>query len=441
MTPRLALVLATLLAGSAVAGNKVIKNDNFTGAGGIGSGVSFGEYEGAGVLFQPDPSEYPLKIVGIDVLLVPYMQQGSGVGAYVVEIYDEGSMYKPPQMNDAGSYGPYPLHTNRLGQQGVQFSTSTAMFNRFALSQPVIVDAGAVFVQVTEQTQTSLDGTTIAVDTASPKPFANWYFNGFGSFDVFDLPDGGYLNNINHNWIIRLVLEVPDTAVTVTAINPNTSVTTASPSVVISGTNFELGATALLGTNALAITNLTGTSVRATVPAGLTPGVYDVIVRNPNGVEGKLMRGYTVFDTDGGMGTGGGAGGGAGGGGGGSTGNEVLALTAITPTQTYAADATSLFLTGAGFKAGAQVLIGGTRVEGPVVESSGVISAALVANLLTPGTYDVSVINLSGEKATLPQSFKVLAGSFAAPKGCTCTSLDFAPALLLGLALIRRRRR
>jgi IPT/TIG domain len=431
MTPRLALVLATLLAGSAVAGNKVIKNDNFTGAGGIGSGVSFGEYEGAGVLFQPDPSEYPLKIVGIDVLLVPYMQQGSGVGAYEVEIYDEGAPVGPPRMNDAGTYDQFALRTSRLGRQGVQFSTSTSMFNRFALSTPVIVDAGAVFVQVTEQTQTSLDGTTIAVDTSAPKPFANWYFDGFGSFHVFDLADGGTYNNINHNWIIRLVLEVADTAVTVTAINPNTSVTTASPSVVISGTNFELGATALLGTNALAITNLTGTSVRATVPAGLTPGVYDVIVRNPNGVEGKLMRGYTVFDTDGGMGTGGGAGGGTGGGaggGGGSTGNEVLALTAITPTQTYAADATSLFLTGAGFKAGAQVLIGGTRVEGPVVESSGVISAALVANLLTPGTYDVSVINLSGEKATLPQSFKVLAGSFAAPK-------------LLGLALIRRRRR
>ena len=86
-------------------------------------------------------------------------------------------------------------------------------------------------------------------------------------------------------------------------------------------------------------------------------------------------------------------------------------LTAVTPNQTYAGDATSLFITGTGFASGAKLLIGGTKVDDPTVESGGVISASLAANLLTPGTYDVTVINLSGEQATLMQAFKVPAPS------------------------------
>ena len=228
-----------------------------------------------------------------------------------------------------------------------------------------------------------------------------------------------------------------------TSITPTSSLTNVSTNVVITGTNFELGARAFLGTNELTVNNVTAQTIGATVPVGLPAGTYDVRVRNSSGVEGKLVNGYQVLDTDGGAGTGGGAGGGSGGGtggaGGGSTGNEALSLTAVTPAQTYAGDATSLFITGAGFRAGAQVLIGGTRVQGAVVESSGVISATLGANLLSPGTYDVSVINLSGDQATLAQAFKVLAGTKAKP-GCACSEVDLFPALLGALVLLRRRR-
>jgi hypothetical protein len=449
MAQRLAVLLAVVLSGGAAAGTKVIKNDTFTGAGGIFAGVSFDEFQGAGVLFEGEPGDYPMKIIAVDILAVPYQQQGTGVGAYLIDLYDEAHTTPPPKPDDAGVWPDFPIGEGRLGSnQGVQLTTSTTLFNRFTLPQPITVAAGKVFVTVTEQYSTSggggaalADNTTIALDSAMPpKPNANWFFDGVGEFHVMSHPDGGFYNGLNRNWIIRLVLEVPDTAVTVTSITPNRSVTTASPNVVITGTNFELGAKAFLGTNELTINNLSATSIGATVPAGLNAGVYDVRVRNLGGLEGTLPNGYTVFEPDGGTGTGGGAGGGAGGGGG-STGTEALALTGITPTQTYAQDATSLFLTGAGFKAGAQVLIGGTKLDGAVVESGGVISASLVANQLAPGVFDVSVINLSGERATLPQAFTVLAGSFTAPKGCTCAELDLLPVVGLGLVLLRRRRR
>lgn len=59
---------------------------------------------------------------------------------------------------------------------------------------------------------------------------------------------------------------------------------------------------------------------------------------------------------------------------------------AITPAQTYAGDATSLFITGAGFRDRAQVLLGGTRIDGAVVESAGVMSASLPREPAAPPT-------------------------------------------------------
>lgn len=434
MTSRVVL-LAALIAGSAVAGTKVIKNDTFTGAGSIFAGLSFGEYQGAGVLFEPDPSDYPLRIIAVDILLVPYlMQSGAVLGQYEFDIWDEsGGTVPPPRPNDGGSE-----YIGRISREALALTPSSTMFNRYTFPNPITVPSGRVFVKVSEILETGADGTTIALDNATmPKPNANWFFN--GGFVRFDQPDGGFYGGLNRNWIIRLVLEVPDTAVTVTSITPSSSLTNVPTNVVIAGSNFELGARAFLGANELAVNNLTSLTIGATVPVGLPAGRYDVRVRNPSGVEGVLPNGYQVFDSDGGMGTGGGGGAGGTGGGGGNTGAEALAITAVTPAQTYAGDATSLFITGAGFRQGAQVLIGGTRVEGAVVESGGVISAALGANLLTPGSYDVSVINLSGEQATLAQAFKVLAGTKAKP-GCACASVELFPVLLVALALLRRRR-
>ncbi len=440
MRAPLVLILAALISGTAAAGTKIIKNDTFTGAGGIFAGWSFGEFQGAGVLFEPAPGEYPLKIIGIDVLVVPYQLQGVGVGAYELDVWDEvGGTVAPPRPSDGG-----PDYLGKVDRASLQFTSSVSLFNRFTLPTPLIVNAGKIFVKVSEQTETAIDFTTIALDNAAtPKAGANWYFDGFGSFHPFELADGGYYNGLNRNWVIRLVLEVPDQAVSITDITPSSGLTSTATPVIITGTNFELGARAFLGTDELAITALTGATIGATVPAGLAPGRYAVRVQNPAGGQASLPDGYTVLGVDGGSGTGGGGGstgGGAGGGNGGS-GTETLSLTGVTPTKIWADDTSSLFLTGAGFRDGALVLVGSTKVEGAVIESSGVISAALPAGLFAQGVYDVSVINLSGERATLPMSFTVLAGNRSAPTGCGCTAVDLWPLTALALVVARRRRR
>ncbi len=494
--------LVLLLSGLSLAGTRVLQNDNFTGSGSVYSGVSFGEYAGAGVLFEGDAGDYPMTIIGVDVLAVGYNNGPTAVGSYLIDIYDETSPNPAPRPDDAGVWPDFPLSSGRLNQEGLQLTTSNTDFNRYTLATPLVVNSGRVFVQVTEQNSTNgaggslADDTTIALDTAtSLKPGANWYFDGFGIFHPFVQPDGGFYNGLNRNWIIRLVLQVPDQVVTVTAITPNTAPTTATTDVVIDGTQFELGAQAFIGNVALTVNSLTATSLSATVPAGITPGTYTVRVHNPGGSEGTLANGFTVTEVDGGSGntgggtgaTGGGSGSGGGvgttgggsgttgggsgttgggsgttgggsgttgggsgatGGGSGATGGgtgipDALALTAVTPTQTYEKDQTNLFLTGKGFATGAKVLIGGTNIEGVKVESAGVISATIPGGTLSAGKFDVSVINLSGDTATLPQSFTVLAGSQVAAKGCGCSSVDVVP-LGIGLllaAFARRRSR
>lgn len=64
----------------------------------------------------------------------------------------------------------------------------------------------------------------------------------------------------------------------------------------IYGSNFAGGATARLGTTALATTFISATHLHATVPAGLTPGVYSLSVTNPDSQQGTLANAYTVLD-------------------------------------------------------------------------------------------------------------------------------------------------
>jgi IPT/TIG domain len=429
------VLLVLLVSHAALAGQRLLQNDHFTGAGSIFSGVSFREYQGAGVLFTPSLSDYPLKIIAVDVLAVSYSGGASGSqGVYVIDVWDEdGGTVTPPRLLDGG-FRP----TGLLGMQGAGFTTSTTRFNRYTLAQPLIVPAGKVFVQVSEQFDTATDGTTVALDNGPLESGANWFFNGGGGFDDFAQSDGGVL--YNRNWIIRLVLEVPDTAVSVSSVLPSSGPTSSTVPILISGANFEVGATALLGTTTLQLTMSSATQLTGVVPMGTAPGVYDVVVRNPSGTEGRLVNGYQAIGAGGGSGAGGGGGSATGGGSGSDAG--TVTLFDIAPAQTYAADDTAVQLTGEGFEAGAQVTIGGKPLSDVSVKSSAVLNATLKANTLGKGLYDVSVLNLSGARATLPMAFNVSGGS--AKGGCGCTSVD-APALLAAACWVlsgsRRRKK
>ena len=84
---------------------------------------------------------------------------------------------------------------------------------------------------------------------------------------------------------------------TLLSITPNHGVNSAPVSVVITGTDFFGLPTAILRTSDnIAISEATTDTLTGTVPAGLTPGVYALTVRNPDGQSGMLSPAYTVLN-------------------------------------------------------------------------------------------------------------------------------------------------
>jgi hypothetical protein len=66
--------------------------------------------------------------------------------------------------------------------------------------------------------------------------------------------------------------------------------------ITVYGLNFADQAQVLLDTTPLNTTRLNGTLLQAIVPGGHPSDVYDVVVVNPNGQEGRLSDGYTLLD-------------------------------------------------------------------------------------------------------------------------------------------------
>jgi MYXO-CTERM domain-containing protein len=448
---RALLVGVICAAASAHAGTAVLGNDAFSGSGMVNSAVDFQEYEGAAVLISPDGG-YPLKLVGVDVLMVTYNQGPSGeLGAYQLDVWDESlGTVAPPKRFDGGYY---PARDTEY----VELTTSGTQFNRIMLTGPLMIPSGRIFISLGEQTSTSLDSTTVGLDEGGLVPGANWYREPAGAFTRIDLPDAGFYRGINHNWIMRAVIEVPDTAVSVVSIFPNAGLTSMPTAVTITGTNFDVGSTAYVGSTALTVTGMpTSTSLSAIVPAGLTPGLYSVKVQSSGGSSGVLNNAFQVLSPDGGTGAGGGAGGGGAGGGaagggagggsaagggasGGGGSSSALRLDAITPNEGSSDESTTVVLSGDGFASGAQVLVGSTLLNVVDVKSASVIDT-VVGSGMTAGTYDVTVINLDGQRATLPMAFTVKAGVHT-KSGCGCAaSPGPLVAVLLALLAVRRRR-
>lgn len=426
-----------LVASSAVAGTRIIQNDRFTGVGNVQS-VGLGEYEGGGVLFRLQPADYPLVIVAIDVLVVPHLSAPAGAqGAYLIDLWNNF---------DGGSFIP---------QTGVRLTSSASTFNRYTLPQKRTIGSGDVFVGVTQQTMSSLDDTALALDQG-PVRTGNWFFDGAGGWERVDFPDGGTLRGIRGNFIIRLVVEAPDAPVTVTSITPSIGRPSAPTPVRIDGLNFELGVKAFVGTTELPLRLFMPTFLEATVPAGLAPGLYDVRLRNPNGLEGTLPASFLVVQEDGGILAGGGtagAGGGvagsgggvaiAGGNAGGMTAPIALSIDDVMPREVYVEDETRVIVTGNGFAPGATVLVGNVVLDALEVRSPAVISFTLGRKSLPVGTHDVTVVNLSGTRKTLAGALTARSGSAMKPSGCSCSANEFSFGVLAA-AIFRhwpRRRR
>ncbi|MBX5481399.1 MAG: hypothetical protein IRZ16_06070 [Myxococcaceae bacterium] len=88
-------------------------------------------------------------------------------------------------------------------------------------------------------------------------------------------------------------------------------------------------------------------------------------------------------------------------------------------------------------------MIGKKLIDPIERKSASVIQATLKANQLAAGTYDVTVVNPDGARATLSQALTVHEGTSVAT-GCSCAAVSPTAAmgvLALAYALRRMRRR
>ncbi len=89
-------------------------------------------------------------------------------------------------------------------------------------------------------------------------------------------------------------------APTISAISPREGRNTAPVDVIVTGTNFRAGLSLRIGSIDATDVEVPGpTTITARVPANIAVGIYDVIVRNPDGQSAILADGYTVLDADG----------------------------------------------------------------------------------------------------------------------------------------------
>jgi uncharacterized cupredoxin-like copper-binding protein len=179
------------------------------------------------------------------------------------------------------------------------------------------------------------------------------------------------------------VKKVTNPAPTVTKIAPTSGPTTGGTSVIITGTNFQPGATVTFGSaNATSVTVTDSTSLVATTPAASTPGDVQVVVKNADGQSVSFSSfKYTL----------------------------VPAINSVSPATGPTSGGTVFTISGAGFAAGATVTVGG-RAAGQInVVNSTTITALSpfgTTNELAGLPQDVVVTNPDGTKITKTGGFQ-----------------------------------
>ncbi len=166
-------------------------------------------------------------------------------------------------------------------------------------------------------------------------------------------------------------------APTVAAVSPSAGPTSGGTAVLISGTDFQPGATVQFGsTAATSVTVSSATLIQASSPAGAA-GAVSVTVTNPDTQAGALAGGFTY--------------------------SAAPAVSSVAPSTGPVAGGTTVTITGANFVSGATVRFGTNSATGVVFNSATSITAVTPAG--AAGAVSVTVTNPSTQSGTLPLAF------------------------------------
>jgi len=114
--------------------------------------------------------------------------------------------------------------------------------------------------------------------------------------DPMDMANNNQTNNDPNNQNNSTNNNPGNGALAITSITPESALNTASTDVLIIGAGFVPGLEVLIGTSRIGVTETRAQRISATIPEGLVPGVYDVIVTNPDDSTAVLQAGFEVLD-------------------------------------------------------------------------------------------------------------------------------------------------
>ena len=167
----------------------------------------------------------------------------------------------------------------------------------------------------------------------------------------------------------------------VSSVAPAAGPAAGGTAVTIGGTDFAAGASVSLGGSAATgVVVVSATSITATTAAHAA-GAVDVKVTNADGQAGALAGGYTFV--------------------------APPAVTGVSPAAGPVAGGTAITLSGAGFRPGAAVSLGGIAATGVAVVSATSITATTAAH--AAGAVDVQVTNADGQAGALAGGFTFVA--------------------------------
>jgi len=165
------------------------------------------------------------------------------------------------------------------------------------------------------------------------------------------------------------------------SITPNEGLNNQSVNVVITGAAFGSTPQVKLGSTTLQnVVMDSSTQLRATVPAGLAPGTYDLNVINPDGKTVILAGAYTVTSTE-------------------------PAITLVQPSAGISDFPNDIGIYGFNFASGAEVKLGDTVLDSIFVNGA-LVQAAVPADH-PAGKYDITVRNPDNSSATKIGAYEV----------------------------------
>lgn len=301
----------------------------------------FAQGEAFGQLFRPAPEDYPIRIEGLDLILAgPAL---GGMTSADIEIWlDAGEGPTPNKATPDFTINTVELLNSETGEFDINLTGNMANRLDFdydaADSHPPIVYTGNILVLVrySEPSQDLAEAwdniacsTLISCGCQAAAPFEDETITAgvnilntfaFGSCEEPNASQWNFSESVGlgGDFIIRLRAETsntddnsdsqgpdtgedssdpsdPETEFIISAISPSTATNDAPTEVSIVGTGFASGASAKLGATALGNVTVTGTQlITATVPAGMSPGSYMLVVINPDETSTFLESAFEV---------------------------------------------------------------------------------------------------------------------------------------------------